>query len=130
MDEKPGEAVRRKRDSSLVTASRLVREGAADAAISAGNTGAMLAAGLLEIRRLRGVNRPAIAVVLPSRGGPSVLIDAGANADARPEHLRQFAHMGSVFAQEILGVAEPEVRLLSIGVEPEKGTQLKLEAHE
>jgi phosphate acyltransferase len=129
MDEKPGEAVRRKRDSSLVTACRLVREGAADAAISAGNTGAMLAAGLLEIRRLRGVNRPAIAVVLPSRSGPSVLIDAGANADARPEHLRQFAHMGSVFAEEILGVRNPEVRLLSIGEEPEKGNQLTLEAH-
>jgi len=129
MDEKPGEAVRSKRDSSLVTACRLVREGAADAAISAGNTGAMLAAGLLEIRRLRGVNRPAIAVVLPSGSGPSVLLDAGANADARPEHLQQFAHMGSVFAEEILGVRNPEVRLLSIGEEPEKGNQLTLEAH-
>jgi glycerol-3-phosphate acyltransferase PlsX len=130
MDEKPGEAVRAKRDSSLVTACRLVRDGEADAAVSAGNTGAMLAAGLLEIRRLRGVNRPAIAVVIPARRGPSVLIDAGANADARPEHLRQFAHMGSVFAQEILGVTRPEVRLLSIGEEPEKGNQLTLEAHE
>jgi glycerol-3-phosphate acyltransferase PlsX len=130
MDEKPGEAVRTKRDSSLVTMCRLVREGEAAAAVSAGNTGAMLAAGLVEIRRLRGVNRPAIAVVIPARRGPSVLIDAGANADARPEHLRQFAHMGSVFAQEILGVARPEVRLLSIGEEPEKGNQLTLEAHE
>jgi glycerol-3-phosphate acyltransferase PlsX len=130
MDEKPGEAVRAKRDSSLVTTCRLVREGAADAAVSAGNTGAMLAAGLLEIRRLRGVNRPAIGVVIPARGGPSVLIDAGANADARPDHLRQFAHMGSVFSQEILGIERPEVRLLSIGEEPEKGNQLTLEAHE
>ena len=130
MDEKPAEAVRAKRDSSLVTTCRLVREGEADAAVSAGNTGAMLAAGLLEIRRLPGVNRPAIAVVIPARRGPSVLIDAGANADARPEHLRQFAHMGSVFAQEILGVRNPDVRLLSIGEEPEKGNQLTLEAHE
>jgi glycerol-3-phosphate acyltransferase PlsX len=130
MDEKPAEAVRAKRDSSLVTTCRLVREGEADAAVSAGNTGAMLAAGLLEIRRLPGVNRPAIAVVLPARRGPSVLIDAGANADARAEHLRQFAHMGSVFAQEILDVGNPEVRLLSIGEEPEKGNQLTLEAHE
>jgi phosphate acyltransferase len=130
MDEKPGEAVRSKRDSSLVTACRLVREGRADAAVSAGNTGAMLAAGLLEIRRLPGVNRPAIAVVLPAKQRPSVLIDSGANADARPEHLRQFAHMGSVFAQEILGVRRPEVRLLSIGEEPEKGNQLTQEAHE
>jgi phosphate acyltransferase len=129
MDEKPGEAVRAKRDSSLVTACRLVREGAADAALSAGNTGAMLAAGLLEIRRLPGVNRPAIAVVLPAKRGPSVLIDSGANADARAEHLRQFAHMGSVFAQELLGIRTPEVRLLSIGEEPEKGDQLTLEAH-
>jgi glycerol-3-phosphate acyltransferase PlsX len=130
MDEKPGEAVRAKRDSSLVTACRLVREGQADAAVSAGNTGAMLAAGLLEIRRLRGVNRPAIAVVLPARRGPSVLIDSGANADARAEHLRQFAQMGSVFAQELLGIRNPEVRLLSIGEEPEKGDQLTLEAHQ
>jgi glycerol-3-phosphate acyltransferase PlsX len=130
MDEKPSEAVRAKRDSSLVTACRLVREGGADAAVSAGNTGAVLAAGLLEIRRLPPVNRPAIAVVLPAKRGPTVLIDAGANADARAEHLRQFAHMGSVFAQEILGVRNPEVRLLSIGEEPEKGNQLTLEAHD
>src|SRR2546422_3156894 len=129
MDEKPGEAVRAKRDSSLVVVCRLVREGRADAAVSAGNTGGMLAAGLVEIRRLRGVNRPAIAVVLPAKRGPSVLIDAGANADGRAEHLRQFAHMGSVFAREILGVSDPEVRLLSIGEEPEKGNQLTLEAH-
>ena len=129
MDEKPAEAVRAKRDSSLVVTCRLVREGRAHAAVSAGNTGAMLAAGLLEIRRLRGVNRPGIAVVLPARRGPSVLIDSGANADGRAEHLRQFAHMGSVFAREILGVSDPEVRLLSIGEEPEKGNQLTLEAH-
>jgi phosphate acyltransferase len=130
MDEKPGEAVRAKRDSSLVVACRLVREREADAAVSAGNTGAMLAAGLLEIRRLPGVNRPAIAVVIPAGRGPSVLIDAGANADARAEHLLQFAHMGSVFAEEILGISRPEVRLLSIGEEPEKGDQLTLEAHQ
>jgi glycerol-3-phosphate acyltransferase PlsX len=129
MDEHPTEAVRLKRDSSLVVSCRLVREGRANAAVSAGNTGAMLAAGLLEIRRLRGVNRPAIAVVLPARRGPSVLIDSGANADGRAEHLRQFAHMGSVFAGEILGIGDPEVRLLSIGEEPEKGNQLTLEAH-
>ena len=78
------------------------REGEADAVVSAGNTGAMLAAGFLEIRRLPDVHRPAIAVPLPAIGGTSVLIDAGANADARPEHLFQFAHMGAVFAEEIL----------------------------
>jgi len=128
MDEKPGEAVRAKRDSSLVVACRLVHEELADAVVSAGNTGAMLAAGLVEIRRLRGVNRPAIALVLPARRGPSLLIDAGANADARAEHLRQFAHMGSIFMQELLEIRDPEVRLLSIGEEPDKGSRLTLEA--
>jgi glycerol-3-phosphate acyltransferase PlsX len=90
----------------------------------------MLAAGLLELRRIPGVMRPAIAVPIPGRRGPSVLLDCGANADARPEHLLQFAAMGSVFAEEILGIPNPEVRLLSIGEEPEKGNQLTLEAHE
>jgi glycerol-3-phosphate acyltransferase PlsX len=90
----------------------------------------MLAACFLELRRLPGVARPAIAVVIPAKHRPTVLIDSGANADARPEHLVQFAHMGSVFVQEILDVAQPEVRLLSIGEEPEKGNQLTLEAHE
>src|SRR3954471_2616082 len=130
MDEKPAEAVKAKPDSSLVAACRAVGKGEADAVVSAGNTGAMLAACFLELRRLPGVARPAIAVVIPAKNGPSVLIDAGANADARPEHLLQFAYMGSVFAQEILDVSRPEVRLLSIGEEPEKGNQLTLEAHE
>jgi glycerol-3-phosphate acyltransferase PlsX len=129
MHEKPAEAVRSKPDSSLVAAVRAVAEGRADAVVSAGNTGAMLAAGLLELRRLPGVMRPAIAVPIPAKNGPSVLIDAGANADARPEHLVQFATMGSVFAEEILGIENPVVRLLSIGEEPQKGNQLTLEAH-
>ena len=107
-----------------------MREGKAQAVVSAGNTGAMLAACLLEIRRLPGVRRPAIAVTIPSRQGASVLLDSGANADARPEDLLQFAHMGAVFAEEILDVGNPEIRLLSIGEEPEKGNQLTLEAHE
>ena len=126
----PVEAVRAKPDSSLVRAVRAVADGEADAVVSAGNTGATLAASLLHIRRLPGVHRPAIAVVIPTKRGPTVLIDAGANADARPEHLVQFAHMGSVFAEEILELARPEVRLLSIGEEDEKGNQLTLEAHE
>jgi glycerol-3-phosphate acyltransferase PlsX len=130
MDEKPAEAVRSKPQSSLVAAVRAVAEGTADAVVSAGNTGAMLAAGLLELRRIPGVMRPAIGVPIPSRRGPSLLIDAGANADARPEHLLQFATMGAVFAEQILGISSPEVRLLSIGEEREKGNQLTLEAHE
>jgi phosphate acyltransferase len=130
MDEKPSEAVRAKPDSSLVVSCRAVGEGTAAAVVSAGNTGAMLAAALLEIRRLPGVMRPAIAVPLPARDGPSVLLDCGANADARAEHLGQFAYMGAVFAEEILGLPNPEVRLLSIGEEAEKGNQLALEAHD
>jgi glycerol-3-phosphate acyltransferase PlsX len=129
MDEKPAEAVRAKPDSSLVASCRAIAEGTADAVVSAGNTGAMLAAGLLEIRRLPGVARPAIAVPLPARDGPSVLLDCGANADARAEHLLQFGYMGAIFAEEMLGIRTPEVRLLSIGEEPEKGNQLTLEAH-
>jgi len=129
MDEKPAEAVRAKPYSSLVAACRSIAEGTADAVVSAGNTGAMLAAGLLEIRRLPSVMRPAIAVPIPARDGPSVLLDCGANADARAEHLLQFAYMGAIFAEEILGLPNPEVRLLSIGEEPEKGNQLTLEAH-
>ena len=129
MEEKPAEAVRGKPDSSLVAACRAVGSGNAAAVVSAGNTGAMLAASLREIRRLPGVMRPAIAVIIPARRGPSVLIDAGANADSRPEHLLQFAEMGAIFAEEILDVARPEVRLLSIGEEAEKGDQVTIEAH-
>jgi phosphate acyltransferase len=129
MDDKPAEAVRGKPDSSLVRAVRAVADGDVDAVVSAGNTGAVLAASLLHVRRLQGVHRPGIAVVIPTDHGPSVLIDAGANADARPEHLLQFGHMGAIFAEEVLGIERPRVRLLSIGEEPEKGNQLTLDAH-
>ena len=130
MDDHAVDAVRAKTDSSLVRAVQAVADGDADVVVSAGNTGAMLAASLLHIRRLPGVHRPGIAIVIPTKRGPTVLIDAGANADARPEHLVQFAHMGSVFAEEILGIERPEVRLMSIGEEDEKGNQLTIDAHE
>jgi glycerol-3-phosphate acyltransferase PlsX len=130
MHERPAEAARAKPDSSLVASVRSVAAGTTQAVVSAGNTGAMLAAGLLELRRMPGIIRPAIAVPIPTRRGPSVLLDAGANADARPEHLLQFGTMGAVFAEEILDVRNPDVRLLSIGEEAEKGNQLTLEAHE
>jgi phosphate acyltransferase len=130
MDEKPADAFRSKTDSSLVRAVKAVAGGEADAVVSAGNTGAMLAAGLVYLRRISGVRRPAIAVPIPARQGPCVLIDAGANADCRAEHLLQFATMGAVFAEEILGIARPRVRLLSIGEEAEKGNRLTLEAYE
>jgi len=129
MDEKPADAFRTKADSSLARSVKAVAEGEADAVVSAGNTGAILAAGLVHLRRVPGVRRPAIAVPIPARNGPSVLLDAGANADCRAEHLLQFGTMGAVFAEEILGIARPQVRLLSIGEEPEKGNQLALEAH-
>jgi glycerol-3-phosphate acyltransferase PlsX len=129
MADKPADAVRAKPDSSLVAAVRAVGVGDADAVVSAGNTGAMLAAGFLHLRRIPGVMRPAIAVPIPARNGVSVLLDAGANADARAEHLLQFGHMGSIFCQELLGVANPQVRLLSIGEEDEKGNALTLDAH-
>jgi phosphate acyltransferase len=129
MDEKPSDAAREKRESSMFAACRAVGEGSAGAVVSAGNTGAMLAAGLLEMRRLPDVHRPAIAVPLPAIGGTSVLIDAGANADARPEHLVQFAHMGAVFAEELLGIEKASVALLSIGEEAEKGNRLVRETH-
>ncbi|MBA3376968.1 MAG: phosphate acyltransferase PlsX [Actinomycetota bacterium] len=128
MDDHAVESVRAKPDSSLVRSVRSVAAGEADAVVSAGSTGAMLAASLLHIRRLPGVRRPAIAVAIPARHGPTVLIDAGANADARPEDLLQFAHMGVVFAEEILEIDDPAVRLLSIGEEDEKGNQLTLDA--
>jgi glycerol-3-phosphate acyltransferase PlsX len=121
--------VRAKPNSSLVAAVRAVGDDEAEAVVSAGNTGAMLAAGLLHLRRLPGVMRPAIAVPIPARYGVSVLLDAGANADARAEHILQFAHMGAVFSHEILEVENPEVRLLSIGEEAEKGNALTLDAH-
>jgi phosphate acyltransferase len=130
MDDPAVRAVRSKPGSTLVRAVRAVADGDADAVVSAGNTGAMLAASLLHVRRLPGVHRPGIAAVIPTKRGPSVLIDAGANADARPEHLVQFAHMGAVLSEEVLGVKKPQIRLLSIGEEPEKGSQLVLDAHE
>jgi phosphate acyltransferase len=130
MHEKPADAVRAKPNSSMVSAVRAVRDGLADAVVSPGNTGAMLAAGLLELRRIPGVMRPAIAIPILTPRGPSVFLDSGANADARPEHLVQFATMGAVFAEELLDVRNPSVRLLSIGEEPEKGNQLTLDAHD
>ena len=129
MHEKPAEAVRAKPDSSLVAACRAVADGSAAAVVSAGNTGAMLAAGLIHLRRIPGVLRPAIGVPIPTAKGPSLLLDSGANADARPEHLLQFGVMGSIFAEELLEIRRPDVRLLSIGEEPEKGNALTLEAH-
>ena len=129
-DEDGAKAVRAKPESSLVVACKLVAAGTAQAVMSAGNTGAMLAAATLHIRRLPGVIRPGIAVVLPSAAGPVVLIDAGANADTRPEYLQQFAVMGRLLSRDVLLVHSPRVGLLSIGEEEGKGNELVQETYE
>lgn len=127
--DEPARSVRAKPEASMVVAARLVGEGRADAVFSAGNTGAFVAASMLTVRRIRGVRRPAISIILPSRPRPTLLLDAGANAEVQPAHLLQFAHMGQAFAREVLGTASPSVGLLSIGEEPGKGTPLVVEAH-
>jgi glycerol-3-phosphate acyltransferase PlsX len=130
MDEDPAQAVRRKKDSSLVRAAELVRDGRASAMVSAGNTGATMASALLRMGRLPGVVRPAIATPIPRPGAqPTILVDAGANAEASAAMLVQFAQMGAVYSSARYGVAEPTVALLSIGEEPAKGTPLVKEAH-
>jgi glycerol-3-phosphate acyltransferase PlsX len=127
--DEPVGAVRGRPQSSLVVAARLVADGRADAFVSMGNTGAALAAGLLHVHRIKGVLRPALCTLLPAVPLPVVFLDAGANAEVRPESLRQFAILGQVFAQEVLGIDKPSVGLLSIGEEPTKGTQVVIEAH-
>lgn len=129
MDEHPANAVRAKRDSSIVVGCKLVREGRAQAFFSAGSTGACMAAATLVMGRIKGVQRPAIATVIPTAGPPTVLLDVGANADCRPEHLLQFAFMGAAYASVVLGVVGPRVALLNIGEEPTKGSILAQEAH-
>ena len=129
MDEEPGAAVRTKKDSTLVRAAEAVRDGNASAMISAGNTGATMASALLRMGRIKGVKRPAIATPIPVPGStPTVLLDAGANAEVQPEWLVQFAQMGSVYARQRFKLNEPRVGLLSIGEEPGKGDTLRKEA--
>jgi glycerol-3-phosphate acyltransferase PlsX len=130
MSADPGSSVRRMKDSSLVRAAEAVRDGRASAMISAGNTGATMASALLRMGRIKGVSRPAIATPIPVPGqNPTVLLDAGANAECQPEWLLQFAQMGAVFARDRYGIAEPRVGLLSIGEEASKGNTLVKETH-
>jgi phosphate acyltransferase len=131
MDDDAAAGVRRKKDSTLVRAAEAVRDGKASAMISAGNTGATMASALLRMGRIKGVNRPAIATPIPVPGGlPTVLLDAGANAEVQPEWLVQFAQMGSVYATHRFGIQTPRVGLLSIGEEPGKGDTLRKETFE
>jgi glycerol-3-phosphate acyltransferase PlsX len=131
MDDDPGASVRKKKDSSLVRAAELVRDGRAAAMVSAGNTGATMASALLRMGRLPGVSRPCIATPIPNPGrAPTVLVDAGANSECSAEMLVQFAQMAGAFSKARFHITEPKVALLSIGEEPTKGTPLVKEAHE
>lgn len=129
MGDHPTAALKSKPDSSMTRALELHRDGKVHGALSAGNTGAMLAASTLLLGRLPGVSRPTIGTFLPSRTGTTLLVDAGANVDARPLHLQHFGIMGSIFVREMKGIPEPTVGLLSVGEEEGKGTELITEAH-
>ena len=130
MAEHPANAVRRKKDSSIVVGCRLVKEGEAQGFFSAGSTGACLAAATLVMGRIKGVARPALATLVPSPAKPVVLCDVGANADCKPEYLVQFAQMGSIYMRNMTGVEKPRVGLVNVGTEEEKGNELAKQAHQ
>lgn len=124
MDEKPSDALRRKKDSSIQVACRLVKEGQADGVVSAGNSGAVVACGMFTVGRIAGIDRPALAGIMPTEQRPCILIDVGANVDSKAFHLAQFAIMADVLARDVLGVPKPRVGLLSIGEEEGKGNSV------
>jgi glycerol-3-phosphate acyltransferase PlsX len=129
MDEHPAQAARHKKDSSIVVGLRLLKKGEADAFVSAGNTGAVLAGCIMYLGRLRGIERPTLVALLPLSGRLSLLLDVGANADCKPRYLLQFAEMGSIYLERVWKVERPRVALLSIGEEETKGNQLVQEAY-
>ncbi len=129
MDEHPANAVRRKKDSSIVVGCRLVKEGRAQGFFSAGSTGACLSAATLVVGRIKGIKRPALGQILPAYEKPTLLLDVGANADCKPEYLVQFGLMGAVYMHQLMGVDSPKVGLLNIGEEEEKGSEFALECH-
>jgi len=126
----PASAVKMMQDSSIVVGARSVADGRSQGFVSAGSTGAMLAAALLIVRRVAGIRRPAIVTTLPGAHGPIVFLDSGANADCRPEHLVEFAVLGTAYARTVMGIAEPRVGLLNIGEEESKGSELAQTAHQ
>jgi glycerol-3-phosphate acyltransferase PlsX len=129
-EDEPVKAVRRKKDSSMVVAARMVKEGQADGMVSAGNTGALMTAGLLIVGRIKGIERPALASIWPTMGGGNMLtLDVGANMDAEAKHLYQYALMANAYAQIVLGKENPRIGLLNIGTEPGKGDKLRKEAY-
>lgn len=129
MKEHPAQAVKEKRDSTIVVGIEQVKQGLADAFVSMGNTGAVLAAAVLHLQRVRGILRPALATVYPTPGGPTLLLDVGANTDCKPEWLEQFAMMGNIYARHVLNIENPRLALLSNGEEESKGNQLVQETH-
>lgn len=129
MDESPMVAIRRKKDSSLAVCMGLLAEGQVHAVVTAGNTGAAAALAQMKLRRIEGIDRPAIATVLPSATGKVILLDSGANVDCRPQNLLEFAVMGTIYARSVLGTADPRVGLLSIGEESIKGNDLTKAAY-
>lgn len=130
MDEAPVEAVRAKKDASLTVAARLVKDKEAAGLVSAGNTGACMAAALFIIGRIKGIERPAITSLMPTVKGICLMVDVGANVDCRPSHLAQFAQMGAIYAQRVLGRPNPRVGLLNIGEEPSKGNDAAQKAYQ
>ncbi len=130
MDEHPASAVRRKRNASMTLALQLVRDGSALGAVSAGNSGAMMAASLFTLKRIEGVDRPALGGIFPTTNGVSLVIDIGANTDCKPEYLQQFALMGSIYMERIFSVSSPRVGLLSNGEEETKGNEQVQQAHQ
>ena len=128
-DDAPASVLRRKPESSIVVGLRMHQKGDADAFVSAGSTGAVMATSLFTLRPLPGVDRPAIGTILPTSEAPCLLVDAGANVDCKPHHLVQFAHLGHVYAQDMMGRERPRVGLLNIGEEPGKGDELTIETH-
>jgi len=129
MGEHPATAVRTRKRASIVVATDMVRDGTADAVVSAGSTGATMAAAVFRLGRIPGIDRPALPAYMATPTGPVTLLDVGANVDSDPEHLVQFAAMGAIFAEHVLGVANPRIGLLNIGEETEKGDDLAREAH-
>jgi phosphate acyltransferase len=130
MDAHAAAEARRRRESSIYVATELVKRGEAQAVVSMGNTGASMAVGLLVLGRVKGVERPALGAVLPAPSGPTLFLDVGANAEARPSHLVQFAQLGSAYMRTVYAIAEPRVGLLSIGEEATKGSSLIVETNE
>lgn len=129
MNESPSEVLKKKKNSSIFIGSQLVSQGKGDAFISAGNTGAVMACSLFNMRRIENVHRPAIATVIPLMDKKFVLIDSGANADCKPQYLEQFAVMGKIYSENILGVKNPKVALINIGEEEKKGSELVVESY-